>query len=1069
MRAGGSVAAPVLDNDVSPAGDRLTLLNDLSSTDTPGQLAVVAPIDVTGDVGKAFVSGRVVRYVAPEQVEERDTYTVTYVAQNLEGKRADGTLKVTVVPADDPNDAPEPPTLEGRVVSGDTVKVRVPGVGVDRNGDPVTVTGITSAPRLGRIEAVGGNFLEYEAYPRTVGTDEFTYSVVDSQGAFATGTVRVAVVEPGQPQPPLAVEDRLTVEPGRTATFDPLANDFIAPGDSVEVEILDGPDGARLDPDTNLVTVPAPDSADAPPTVLVYRVTNGIDESRATMTLDHRGRTTRTRRSSTTPSAGPTTAGAWSSTSSRAPTTRTAPSRTSRSSRSPVTRRPGWSTGCRSVPTVARRPRCCPSRCATPTARPPPRRSTSRPPATACPTSCPGRSSSSTPGRAPPARSPTTSPRPTGARCASRPAAAPTSASPTCAHRRARRRQPVHAVGPGGLPRTGLGARRGHDRDRRQRQRGRHDDRGRRHRHPLDPGGGRATTPRRSSAPPASSRCRPASATTSTSRPTARSSPSTPATPTDLDFSAEWSQAVDGVDVSSPAGLGRARSRRPTTPPRAARPSSSCARARATRRRSASGWPRPRRRGCRRSASRPWRPGRAAPTTWRAYLEAGVANPDPRIVTVQNTGSPGVKASVDGSRLTLTADRDTRGAEASVPAGRQRRRPTATRRPRARPTDGSQFTVIGTPSPPGEPRPYPLSDEVGTIKMGWAPPDDDGGAPVLYYMVREEKTGAKQRCDTNECVFRKLKTGGNYSFRVQAFNRVGGSDWSNRVAVGAGRHAAGPGAEHPDGRSRQRPDHRRLGQAVHQHLPDPGLHDHVARGRPRRRRRQHHVLPRHRAGQQPAVRLHDQGPERGRLLASPDVRADAAARHAAGAGGPGGDRPRVRRQPDQHPDRVAGGAARGPRPDGLHRQLHQRRDLGDGPRLPAAGVADLHPRRGALRRPHLHLHGRRGEPARRPAGQAFPAEPGHVHRGGRSSRRTGVPSRSSPTGDSQEAEVQLHGPGLARLDQQGRDPGGRGGRTGRFNQQTGTTTAARARRPATSSPTRCSCGCATRRPRRAAR
>ena len=129
VRAGGSVAAPVLDNDVSPAGDRLTLLNDLSSSDTPGQLAVVAPIDVTGDVGKAFVSGRVVRYVAPEQVAERDTYTVTYVAQNLEGKRADGTLKVTVVPADDPNDAPEPPTLEGRVVSGDTVKVRVPGVG----------------------------------------------------------------------------------------------------------------------------------------------------------------------------------------------------------------------------------------------------------------------------------------------------------------------------------------------------------------------------------------------------------------------------------------------------------------------------------------------------------------------------------------------------------------------------------------------------------------------------------------------------------------------------------------------------------------------------------------------------------------------------------------------------------------------------------------------------------------------------------------------------------------------------------------------------------------------------
>ena len=61
---------------------------------------------------------------------------------------------------------------------------------------------------------------------------------------------------------------------------------------------------------------------------------------------------------------------------------------------------------------------------------------------------------------------------------------------------------------------------------------------------------------------------------------------------------------------------------------------------------------------------------------------------------------------------------------------------------------------------------------------GWAPPADDGGAPILYYMVREERSGTGQRCDTNECVFRKLKNGGNYRFRVQAVNRVGGSEWS---------------------------------------------------------------------------------------------------------------------------------------------------------------------------------------------------------------------------------------------------------------------------------------------------
>ncbi|MGF9755243.1 Ig-like domain-containing protein [Microvirga sp. 0TCS3.31] len=775
VRAGGSVAAPVLDNDVSPAGDRLTLLNDLSSSDTPGQLAVVAPIDVTGDVGKAFVSGRVVRYVAPEQVAERDTYTVTYVAQNLEGKRADGTLKVTVVPADDPNDAPEPPTLEGRVVSGDTVKVRVPGVGVDRNGDPVTVTGITSAPRLGRISAVGGNFLEYEAYPRTVGTDEFTYSVVDSQGAFATGTVRIAVVELGQPQPPLAVDDRLTVEPGRTATFDPLANDFIAPGDSVEVEILDGPDGARLDPETNLVTVPAPDSAKAPPTVLVYRVTNGIDESRATMTL--------------------TTADGYEN----PPIVYDAFGRADDSGSVVVDVLDGaydpdgraedlevvdvsGDPSARVVGGVQVRA----DRGAAPKVLPFEVRDADGATAVASvyipptgdglPYVLPGSLIELDSGDSMTGKVSDYIAAPDGGRVRLASGRRSYAASPEAL-----------TVGPDGDNRFSLSA-------------------------PASFRGPGSVLVEVTTATDASGN---EDATTTDDGVTAILSipvvvgDDTPSLecptsvipmsagqrydldidsyctvftvdPRDadgLDFSAEWSQSVDGVDVSSPQGSVVA----VTASDAATEGGEAVLVVRA-------GESNPQEIRFRLAEAPPPRlspisvetmeAGQSRTYDMRAYLEAGVANPDPRIVTVQNTGSPGVKASVDGSRLTLTADRDTRGAEASfrlVVSDVADSDP-----PSSRTADGRiAFKVIGTPSPPGEPRPYPLSDEVGTIKMGWAPPDDDGGAPVLHYLVREEKTGARQRCDTNECVFRKLKTGGNYSFRVQAINRVGGSDWSN--------------------------------------------------------------------------------------------------------------------------------------------------------------------------------------------------------------------------------------------------------------------------------------------------
>ena len=285
VRAGTSVTAPVLDNDLSPSGDRLTLLGDVVEG-SPGELEVIAPLDVKGDVGRAFVSGRTVRYVAPADIKERDSFQVPYVAVNSTGQTSPGRLTVTITPADGPDTAPDPPTLESRVVSGDTVKVRLPGSGIDPDGDPVTIAGITSAPRKGRLLSFGGNFLEYQAYPRTGGTDEFESSVVDTRGGVATGTVRIVVVPLEEPQSPLAVDDRMTVEPGRTATFDPLANDYVAPGDDVRLELVDPPAGVELDPETSLVTVPAPDRLDAPSVTVVYSIGNGLDSSRAVMRLE---------------------------------------------------------------------------------------------------------------------------------------------------------------------------------------------------------------------------------------------------------------------------------------------------------------------------------------------------------------------------------------------------------------------------------------------------------------------------------------------------------------------------------------------------------------------------------------------------------------------------------------------------------------------------------------------------------------------------------------------------------------------------------------------------------------
>ncbi|SEC47707.1 Fibronectin type III domain-containing protein [Nocardioides exalbidus] len=775
VRAGTSVSAPVLDNDVSPSGDRLTLLGNVVDGDAPGMLEVVAPVDVTGDVGKAYVSGRVVRYVAPEQIAERDTFEVTYVAQNLDGRRAEGLLSVTVVPKDDPNDPPEPPTLEGRVVSGDTVKVRVPGVGVDRNGDPVTVTGITSAPRLGRIVSYGGNFLEYQAYPRTTGTDEFSYSIVDSQGAFATGLVRVAVVEPDGTQPPLAVADRLTVAPGRTATFDPLANDFIAPGDSVEIKLVDAPDGVELDPETNLVTVPAPATVDEPSVVIVYTVSNGLSQSRATMTLE-------TEADFNNP---PIVYDAFGSV---------------EESGSVVVDvlegayDPDGDAGDLVVSdvsgdesaTVVGGSRVRVDRGASPKVLPFEVRDADGGVATASVYVPP--TGNGLPYVLPDSLIRLDAGDSVGGKLSDY-VAAPEGADVRLASgRRSWSGSPAAlTAGPDGDTRFTVSAAPGY-------------------RGPgavlvevttsTDASGNEDTSTTDDGATvllsipvqvgddtptlECPSTVVPISAGQTYDLDIATFCKVYTVDPRDaagLDYTAEWSQGIDGVDVSAPAGSVATI----TAADSATQGGEGSLTVRA---------------GGSNSQEIRFRLAAAPPPTLlpirvetleagqsrsfdiASYLQAGVSDPSPTIVSVRSTGNSQVKATTSGSRLTFTATKDARGADASFQLVVSD--VDSSDAPAARRVEGRvQFKVVGVPDAPGSPRPFPDAEREGAVKMSWAPPADDGGSPITSYVVREEKSGDTQRCDTNLCVFRNLDNGRNYYFRVKAVNRVGESDWSD--------------------------------------------------------------------------------------------------------------------------------------------------------------------------------------------------------------------------------------------------------------------------------------------------
>ena len=291
VRAQDSVSIPVLDNDSMAEGIPLVL--------DPESVKVLG----TGEAQNAFASGDLVRYVpdASKPVTVEKVVTIEYAAYPIgdQSKARSGRISVTVKPlpgATNPNQAPVARSFSASVVSGEPLTVTVPVSGVDPDGDSVTVQGIEGKDgeaiqlSLGRVTGIGTSTIKYEAYPRATGTEVLDYTVADRYGAEATGFVRIGVVAPGDPQPPVAVQDEVRAAPGKTVTLDPTENDLIARGDAIDLQYKELNDAASLakwkvDTDaTSFRTVVPP--VDAGPRVLTYGIDNGVfDPSKAAITV----------------------------------------------------------------------------------------------------------------------------------------------------------------------------------------------------------------------------------------------------------------------------------------------------------------------------------------------------------------------------------------------------------------------------------------------------------------------------------------------------------------------------------------------------------------------------------------------------------------------------------------------------------------------------------------------------------------------------------------------------------------------------------------------------------------
>ncbi|MEE1297054.1 MAG: Ig-like domain-containing protein [Bifidobacterium sp.] len=290
VRTGGIVSVDVPDHVSTSDGSAVTLDNKLS-------------YDRKSFKGLVFVASDVVRYQAPSTP---GNYQVTYTVRDAQGDADSATITFAVHEADaDTKAAPTPQDAEAQVAAGQKIKVPITLRGIDPDGDDVQLLGLgNSAPRLGRVTEVGADYLIYEAYGDSKGTDEFTYAVEDWTGRRAQGTVRVGVFAGGAASSVYARDDSVTLRPDTEATVPVLLNDVSSDdseltvsahletqGDLKDAKVKDGQvsfttgakggtgyivytisNKAGLTDHATLAVSVDPDAAIQPPTAYDYRV-----------------------------------------------------------------------------------------------------------------------------------------------------------------------------------------------------------------------------------------------------------------------------------------------------------------------------------------------------------------------------------------------------------------------------------------------------------------------------------------------------------------------------------------------------------------------------------------------------------------------------------------------------------------------------------------------------------------------------------------------------------------------------------------------------------------------------
>lgn len=221
VRQGGIVSVPVIDSMKSADEADLRLGPTLTYDDA--------------FKGLAFISGDTIRYQAPNEI---GTYTATYSVSDSSGNSASSIITLSVHEKNaQTKKKPQPKDVEARVMAGRKTKIPLSLIGIDRDGDDVALLGLgNTAPLQGRITEVGADYLIYEAYPDSTGTDTFQYAVEDWSGQRATAQIRVGILSASMGDGVFARDDMIEMRPDRKADVPVTLNDLSESDDPLTLQ-----------------------------------------------------------------------------------------------------------------------------------------------------------------------------------------------------------------------------------------------------------------------------------------------------------------------------------------------------------------------------------------------------------------------------------------------------------------------------------------------------------------------------------------------------------------------------------------------------------------------------------------------------------------------------------------------------------------------------------------------------------------------------------------------------------------------------------------------------------------